>query len=51
MGYNEPVTGYQNTTVTITSNVVDRSNATITIVASKVFHLSCRPDGDPIVSG
>lgn len=35
LGYNEPVTGYQNTGISTTSNVVDKNNATVTIVAAK----------------
>lgn len=35
LGYNEPVTGYQNVGITTTSNVVDRDQATIRIVAAK----------------
>lgn len=35
MGYDQPVTGYQNVAVATTSNVVDRENATLTIVAAK----------------
>lgn len=35
LGYGEPVTGYQSKGVATASNVVDRENATITIVAKK----------------
>ncbi|RZM20743.1 MAG: hypothetical protein EOO88_35295 [Pedobacter sp.] len=35
LGYEEPVTGYQNTSVTTVSNIIDRSGATVTLVAAK----------------
>ncbi len=35
LGYNEEVIGYQNTSVSTASNFVDKTNATITIVAVK----------------
>jgi hypothetical protein len=35
LGYNDPVTGYQNTGITTPTNVVDKNNAKITIVAAK----------------
>ncbi|WP_133779666.1 DUF5018-related domain-containing protein [Pedobacter nutrimenti] len=35
LGYNEPVTGYQDVGVTLTSNVLDKSKASVTIVAVK----------------
>ena len=35
LGYNEPVTGYQNVSIATPSNVVDKSQATVRIVAAK----------------
>ena len=35
LGYDQPVTGYQNVAVTTTTNLIDRPTATMTIVASR----------------
>lgn len=40
LGYNEPVTGYQTMSVSTTSNVISRDQATVTIVAVKGTNLA-----------
>ncbi|WP_454879800.1 DUF5018-related domain-containing protein [Sphingobacterium detergens] len=40
LGYDTPVTGYQSKNIGTTSNVVDRDNATITIIAQKGTNLT-----------
>lgn len=40
LGYGTPVTGYQTKNIGTTSNVVDRDNATITIIAQKGTNLN-----------